>query len=202
MKISLRLAAPVIAGLVSLAAMLVSGATFAAGPKITGHMQNFTLAPAARSRAGVQWKDGDGKAVGLDDYKGKVVLLNFWATWCAPCIRELPSLDRLQASLAGDDFSVVALNINREGKRKAKRMMRRLKLKNLGLNLDREVMVAKSLGVLNIPTTFLFDRKGREIGKLEGGAEWDEKESITLIRYFIDNPDHADTLPAFAKEKK
>ena len=201
MKISLGLAPLMIAGLVSLATIPVAGPA-AAGPELSGHMQNFTLAPASRSRAGVQWKNGNGKVVGLDDYKGKVVLLNFWATWCAPCIRELPSLDRLQASLGGDDFSVVVLNIDREGKRKAKRMMRRLKLKNLSLNLDREVKVAKTLGVLNMPTTFLFDRKGREIGKLEGGAEWDEKESIALVKYFIDNPGHADTLPAFKKKKK
>ena len=201
MKISLGLGSLMIAGLVALAAVPVS-APAAAGPELTGHMQNFTLAPAARNRSAVQWKDANGKAVGLGDYKGKVVLLNFWATWCAPCIRELPSLDRLQATLGGDDFQVVALNINREGKRKAKRMMRRLKLKNLSLNLDREVKVAKTLGVLNMPTTFLFDRQGREIGKMEGGAEWDENESIALMKYFIDNPGHADTLPAFVKKKK
>ena len=109
--------------------------------------------------------------------------------------------DRLQAALGGNGFAVVALNINREGKRKAKRMMRRLKLKDLSLNLDRAVKVAKTLGVINMPTTFLFDRQGREIGKLEGGAEWDEKESIRLMKYFIDNPGYADTLPAFKKKK-
>jgi thiol-disulfide isomerase/thioredoxin len=191
-----------IAGLVSLAAIPVSGAAKAAGPKLSGHMQNFTLAPAARSRAGLQWKDGNGKETGLDTYKGKVVLLNFWATWCAPCIRELPSLDRLQAALGGDDFQVIALNVNREGKRKAQRMLRRLKLKNLTLNLDREVEVGKTLGLMNMPTTYLFDRQGREIGKLAGSAEWDEKESIALIKYFIDNPGYADTLPVFAEKKK
>jgi thiol-disulfide isomerase/thioredoxin len=202
MKISLGLAPLMIAGLVSLAAIPVSGAAFASGPELKGHMQNFILAPVSRSRSGVQWKDGNGKDVGLDTYKGKVVLVNFWATWCAPCIRELPSLDRMQAALGGDDFQVIALNIDREGKRKAKRMVRRLKLKNLSLNLDREVKAAKTLGVLNMPTTFLFDAKGREVGKLEGGAEWDEKESLALIKYFIDNPDHADTLPAFKRNKK
>lgn len=202
MKISLELAPLMIAGLVSLAAVPVSGTAKAAGPELSGHMQNFILAPLLRSRAGLQWKDGNGKQVGLDHYKGKVVLLNFWATWCAPCIRELPSLDRLQAALGGDDFQVIALNVDREGKRKAKRMLRRLKLKKLSLNLDRELKVGKTLGLLNMPTTYLFDRKGREVGKLEGGAEWDEKESIALIKYFIDHPGHADTLPAFAEKKK
>ncbi len=202
MQISLGLRPLMIAGLVSLAAIQAPATARAAGPELTGHMQNFILAPAARSRAGIKWKNANGEAVGLGDYKGKVVLLNFWATWCAPCIRELPSLDRLQAALGGDYFAVVALNINREGKRKAKRMMRRLKLKNLPLNLDREVKVAKTLRVLNMPTTFLFDRQGREIGKMEGGAEWDEKESIRLMKYFIDNPGHADTLPDFVKKKK
>jgi thiol-disulfide isomerase/thioredoxin len=197
----LSLARPLlIAGFAVLAATQAPATANAAGPELTGPMQNFTLAPAARGRAGIKWKDAKGNATGLADYQGQVVLLNFWATWCAPCIRELPSLDRLQASLGGDDFQVIALNVNREGKRKAKRMLRRLKLKNLALNLDREVKVAKILGVLNMPTTFLFDRQGRELGKLGGAAEWDEKESIQLIKYFIGNPDHADTLPAYKKK--
>lgn len=186
-----------IAGALALAVVQYGSSATAAGPKIKGHMQNFTLASTARSRTAIQWENSVGKAVGLKDFKGKIVLLNFWATWCAPCIRELPSLDRLQASLGGDDFHVVALNINREGKRKAARLVRRLKLKNLTLNLDREVKVAKTLDVLNIPTTFLFDHNGIELGKLEGAAEWDEKEAIELVKYFIDNPGHADTLPPY-----
>lgn len=200
MKKPTRLGPLKIAGLVFLAFIPDSGSAEATGPELSGHMQNFSLARAVYSRSGVQWKDGNGKKVGLDSYRGKVVLLNVWATWCAPCIRELPSLDRLQAAIGGDEFSVIALNINREGKFKAKQMLRRLKVSNLSLHLDREVKVAKSLGVMKVPITFLFDRKGREVGKLEGAAEWDEKEAIALIKYFIANPGHADLLPAFKKK--
>ncbi|MDP6644017.1 MAG: TlpA disulfide reductase family protein [Rhodospirillales bacterium] len=199
MRISAGLRPLIFTGLVALAAIQAPAPAGAAGPELSGHMQNFVLAPEARGRGNLKWKNGNGGEVNLADFKGKVVLLNFWATWCAPCIRELPSLDRLQASMGGKDFTVIALNIDRGGKRVAKRMLRRLKLKRLDLNLDRETKVAKALGVLIMPTTFLFDRQGTEIGKMEGVAEWDQRDASRLIKYFIDNPGHAGTLPPYKK---
>jgi thiol-disulfide isomerase/thioredoxin len=171
----------------------------AKGPVLTGAMQVFQLAPSVQPRPSpsddATWKDSSGKILNLANFSGKVVLVNYWATWCPPCVRELPSIDRLQAQLGGDDFTIVAISIDRGGKPIARRLMKRLRLKNLALYLDPSSKSAKTLGVRSMPTTFLFDRKGREIGKLEGGAEWDDKEAIALIRYFIDNPDHVDALP-------
>ncbi len=158
------------------------------GPRLEGHMEVFQVAPGARPRPGITWKDGNGKTVSLKDFGGKIVLMNFWATWCAPCVRELPSIDRLAATLDGEEFEVVAINIDRGGKPVALKMLRRLKLNNLDLYLDRENTAVRRLGVRQMPTTYVFDRKGREVGKLEGAAEWDEPEAVALVRYFIDNP--------------
>jgi thiol-disulfide isomerase/thioredoxin len=157
-------------------------------------MQLFQLAPSTRPRPTTTWKDASGKNLTLADFSGKVVLVNYWASWCPPCIRELPSIDRLQASLGGDNFTIVAINIDRGGKPIARRMVKRLKIKHLTLYLDRESNSARSLGVRSMPTTFVFDRKGREVGKLEGGAEWDDKAAVELINYFIKNPGYADNL--------
>jgi len=165
------------------------------GPKLEGHMEVFQVASGTRPRPEATWKDGNGKTVSLKDFGGKVVLVNFWATWCAPCVRELPSIDRLAATLDGEEFKVVAINIDRGGKPVAHKMVRRLKLKNLDLYLDRENTAVRGFGVRQMPTTYVFDRKGREVGKLEGGAEWDEPEAVAVVKYFIDNPNHGGNPP-------
>lgn len=165
------------------------------GPKLEGPMEIFQVAPGTRPRPETTWKDGNGKTVSLKDFDGKVVLVNFWATWCAPCVRELPSIDRLAASLDGEEFKVVAISIDRGGNPAARKMLRRLKLNNLDLYLDRENTAVREFGVRQMPTTYVFDRKGREVGRLEGAAEWDEPEAVALVRYFIDNPNHGDNPP-------
>lgn len=169
-----------------------------AKPPVKGEIRGFDLAPSTRPRPDAKWTDADGKSITLADFEGKVTLVNFWATWCPPCIRELPSIDRLQASMASDDFTVVGISIDRGGKPVARRLMRRLKLKHLDLYLDRDSSAARTLGLRNMPTTFLYDRKGREVGKLAGSAEWDTRDAKRLLKYFIDNPNYADKLPTRA----
>lgn len=165
-------------------------------PEITGQMQNFELGKSTRPRPTFTWMNAKDETVSLADFEGKVVLLNFWATWCSPCIRELPSLNRLQAQLGGDKFVLVALNIDRAGKPVASKMARRLKLDALDLYMDPSLKSSRVLGVKVMPSTFLFDRLGREVGRMEGVAEWDAPEAVSLMKYFIDRPDYADKLPS------
>ena len=177
----------------------VVGHTASGGPKIVGQMQNFELYKSTRPRPNFQWQDEQGQPVSLTNFAGKVVLFNFWATWCVPCIRELPSLDRLNAKLGGDKFTVVTLNIDRAGKPVALKMVKRLKLKTLRLYLNPKLKISRALGVKVMPSTFLFDAKGRELGKLEGAAEWDAPEAIDFMRYFIDRPGYAERLPSIGR---
>lgn len=166
-----------------------------AKPPVRGDIRTFQLAPSSRPRPDVSWKTGDGKTLTLADFAGKVVLLNFYAAWCPPCIRELPSVDRLQAKLASDKFEVIAMSIDAKGKTTARRLIKRqLKLQNLDLHLDPKSTVARTLGLRSMPTTYVFDAKGHEVGKLEGAAEWDSRDSIALMKYFIDNPKYSDSL--------
>jgi len=177
----------------------VGNFAYAQGPKLSGAMEVFQLAPNTLPRPSPSddaiWKDAEGKNISLADFKGKVVLLNYWASWCLPCIRELPSIDRLQKKLGGNDFAVVAISIDRGGKTKARKLTKRLKLKHLTLYLDRKSEAAKNMGVRSMPTTFIFDRKGREVGKLVGSAEWDEPDAVRLLKFFIKNPAYVDGLP-------
>ncbi len=121
----------------------------------------------------------------LADFRGKVVLVNFWASWCSPCLRELPSIDRLQNALASDDFTVIAINIDREGKLVAEAFANRLELKHLDLYMDPGGIVGRDVGVNVMPTTVLFGRDGKEIGRMEGPAEWDASEAQALILYYV-----------------
>ena len=172
-----------------------SPAHASAGPKRMGHMQSFEMASSLRPRPTVAWKDDAGLEVSLANFSGKVVMLNFWASWCSPCLRELPSINRLQARLGSDQFTVVALNVDRGGKSVASRYTRRLNLDKLNLYLDQDNNTVKSMKLQSMPTTIIFDAKGREVGKLVGSAEWDSEEAVGLLQWFIDNPGHADQLP-------
>lgn len=165
------------------------------GIHLVGQVERFQLADTATQRPDVSWFDMNGKSISLSDFEGRVVLINYWATWCAPCLQELPSVNRLQASLASDDFTVVAINIDRDAANTAPATVRKLNLDALELYIDARSTSARKLGVRGMPTTFLMDRQGRLIGRFEGGAEWDMPESISLVQYFIDHPNYLDELP-------
>jgi len=157
-------------------------------------MQSFAITHGLRAPLAVAWRDANGQEISLAAFRGKVVMLNFWASWCSPCLRELPSINRLQARLGGDQFTVVALNVDREGKSVAERYTRRLKLDKLALYIDQSNNAAKSMKLKNMPTTIIFDAEGREVGRLVGAAEWDTEEAINLLKWFIDNPGYADKM--------
>ncbi len=166
-----------------------------AGPERVGQMRSFEMTPSLHPRPTVTWKDAAEQEVSLASFSGKVVMLNFWASWCSPCLRELPSINRLQARLGGDQFAVVALNVDRGGKPVASRYTRKLNLDKLDLYLDQDNTTAKSMRLQSMPTTIIFDARGREVGRIVGSAEWDTEEAVALLQWFIDNPGHADQLP-------
>ena len=125
--------------------------------------------------------NGNGATVSLDDWRGKVVLLNLWATWCVPCRKEMPALDRLQGALGSSDFEVVALSIDRAGAAGARRFLDSIGIKNLKLYADPTAKLANTFRAPGLPMTILVDRQGREAGRLIGPAEWDSAEAQALI---------------------
>jgi thiol-disulfide isomerase/thioredoxin len=127
----------------------------------------------------------DGKAMMLSDLKGKVVLLNLWATWCAPCRKEMPFLAKLQTELGSDQFEVVALSVDRGGPDKAKKFLAEVGASALKFYHDPTAQAGFSLMAIGMPTTLLFDREGREIGRLVGPAEWHSDDAKALIKAAI-----------------
>jgi thiol-disulfide isomerase/thioredoxin len=155
------------------------------GPPRTGGMQQFSLYTPPPPVPDVPYYDAAGKPRTLADLKGKVVLVNFWATWCAPCIRELPSLDRLQAEMVGKDFTVLTINEDRKGAEVAGPFLEKHGWKNLPVAADRQLALSRAMGVRGMPSTFILSRSGAVMGVLTGPAEWDSPEAKALVRYYI-----------------
>ena len=129
--------------------------------------------------------NGDGATLRLSDLGGKVVLLNIWATWCVPCREEMPQLNDLQAALGGEDFEVVATNIDKGGPDKARKFLDETKATDLTLYTDPTGKLFSKLRAVGMPTTLLIDREGKEIGRLVGPADWASPQAKRLIEAAI-----------------
>lgn len=153
-----------------------------------GHMAGFVFKTKPEIVPSVAFQDGNGAPKSLKDWSGKIVLLNLWATWCTPCRKEMPALDRLQKELGGDAFEVVALSVDKSGVVGAKTFLDQIKVQNLRVFADPTVRAGAELKVPGLPTTLLIDREGREIGRLVGPAEWDSADAKRLLSAVISTP--------------
>ncbi len=147
--------------------------------------KNFVMHEASKQVPAIAFEDEQGRAQSLADFRGKVVLLNIWATWCGPCRREMPALDRLQAALGGAEFQVVALSIDRSGIEAVRKFYAEVGVRNLALHIDSTGKAARDLGAIGLPATVLIDRQGREIGRLMGPAEWDEPGIVEFLKRVV-----------------
>lgn len=152
---------------------------------LKGDMKNVTLLESPRELPQISFKDGDGNTRSLGEFEGQVLLVNFWATWCAPCREEMPSLDNLQRELGSDDFSVLAIGQDLQGIEKTKKFLKALKVEHLDAYNDKTVKSGRAFGVFGLPATLIIDRNGNEVGRLVGPAEWDSYEAIELLKAVI-----------------
>lgn len=168
-----------------LAAALLAAVVLAVAAAPLAHAQepprNFVLHAAPKPIPAVSFEDDQGRPRSLADFRGKVVLLNIWATWCPPCRREMPSLDRLQSRLGGPDFEVAALSIDRAGIDVVRRFYAEAGIRNLAIYIDSSGKASRELGATGLPSTLLIDREGRELGRLAGPSEWDAAGTVAFI---------------------
>jgi len=145
----------------------------------------FARPAAPKPMPELRFVDGAGRALTLADFRGKVVLLNIWATWCAPCREEMPALDRLQASLGGERFQVVALSVDQQGASIARRFYGEVGIKALPLYVDPSAKAAFVLDAAGLPASLLVDRAGREVGRHLGAVQWDSADVVEQLRRAI-----------------
>ena len=125
-----------------------------------------------------------GNTVSLSEFAGRFVLINFWATWCEPCLREMPSLERMQSRL-GDQITVVAISEDRGGSKTVEPFINKLGLKSFKTYLDPKSDAGRAFKVVGLPTSFLIDREGRVLGRIEGAAEWDSPKLLGVLKSFL-----------------
>jgi thiol-disulfide isomerase/thioredoxin len=166
-----------------------AGALAAAGrvaPLAGGEIAAFRVATAPDPLGSLAFKTPDGADTTLASFAGKTVLLNLWATWCVPCRAEMPTLDRLQAELGGDDFAVLAVNVDVKNPERARAFLDEIGVSRLAFYADPSFAIFNDLKkrglAFGLPSTILVDGKGCRIGGVEGPAEWDSEEAKALIR--------------------
>ena len=148
-------------------------------------MQNFTLSAGPSPAPETTFRDANGNTLSLADFAGKILVVNFWATWCFPCIREIPTLDRLQGRLGAKDFAVLAMSQDREGASVVRAFFTKSKVQNLKIYMDTNGEFAAAFAVQGLPTTLVLGRDGSELGRLAGIAEWDGRDARALIGFFL-----------------
>ena len=146
--------------------------------------------PPAKDPVVINLKDMNGRNVSLSDFKGKIVFLNFWTTWCPTCRIEMPSMEKLHRKLKDKDFAMVTINLQ-ESASQVKAFFKQYNLTFTAL-LDSTGEVGVAFGIRTIPTTYILDKTGRIIGLVNGPREWDSKDAIALFEKLIDNDAVAD----------
>jgi thiol-disulfide isomerase/thioredoxin len=157
-----------------------SGGGFKAFAK--GHMGAFLVKADRPAVPDLVFQDSTGAEIKLSKWQGRVVLLNLWATWCAPCRKEMPALNDVQKQLGSKDFEVVALSVDRKGLDASAAFLKDTAADALGLYVDETSKSLESLQAFGLPATLLIDRQGREIGRLLGPAEWNSADAIALMK--------------------
>ena len=144
----------------------------------------FHTSPEAVSSAAFNLADDAGTAT-LADYRGKVVLLNFWATWCAPCRKEMPGLSELQSEFGGADFEVLTIATGRNSPKGIKKFFADIGVDNLPRHQDPKQALAAQMGIFGLPITVILNAEGQEIARLRGDADWASESAKAVIRALL-----------------
>ncbi|SFI50570.1 TlpA disulfide reductase family protein [Albimonas pacifica] len=148
----------------------------------TGAMAKFALRESLGDPLEAEFVNANGAPATVADFAGKVTVLNLWATWCPPCLKEMPALNELQAALKGSGAQVVTVAVQSGGRAKAKDFLKEKMLYELPAYADERNALPREVGILGLPTTLILDPQGREIGRLQGDAEWNAPEAEALLR--------------------
>ncbi|WP_291837351.1 TlpA disulfide reductase family protein [Limimaricola sp.] len=169
-------------------AQAASADTSALAALRSGDMQKLALSDKPVPLPTDSFTDEAGKSVSFENLKGKVLLVNFWATWCAPCRKEMPTLAALQTALGSDQFQVVTIATGRNSPDAVARFFDEIGVKNLPRYMDPQQQIARKAGILGLPVTLIVDRQGQEVGRLQGDADWSSDSAKAILSAVIGQP--------------
>ena len=147
-------------------------------------IKNLVLIKDPKTYESIIFRDINQKNVDLDDFKGKLILINFWATWCAPCKEEMPSLDNLQSNNNLSNLKIFPINISQEDLSKSKLFFQKLNIQNLDIYMDAPVTLAKKFALRGVPTTILFNKQGKEFARIMGSIDFNNEEFINWLKNY------------------
>jgi len=148
----------------------------------TGEMRKLAIHKAPLAMPAVSILDMKGNKRSLDEFKGKYILLNFWAAWCAPCRAEMPALDRLQGAIGGDNIQVLLVAAGRNPRPAITKFFKDASIRNLLTLRDPKQRLSRPLGIFGLPTTLILNPDGKEIARMQGDANWSSTEAISFLR--------------------
>lgn len=141
--------------------------------------------PSPAEPKALTFRDAQGGVVSLADFRGSGIVLNLWATWCTPCVAEMPALDALAAAVAGENIRVMPLSSDRGGSAVVQRFYVAHDIRHLGIWIDPKAVATQGWGARGLPTTLIIDRLGREVARLEGSAQWNSPAVVARIRALV-----------------
>ena len=147
-------------------------------------IKNLVINKELKKYEDLTFLDSKKEQINLKDFKGKLILLNFWATWCAPCKEEMPSLDLLDKKASLDNLKIFPINVGQESEEKAINFFNDLKIKNLDTYFDSPITLAKKFSLRGIPTTILLNKDGLEFARIVGSINFENKEFIRWLSNF------------------
>ena len=147
-------------------------------------LKNLVLIKNPKLYEDVVFLDIKLKNVNLDDFKGKLIILNFWATWCAPCKEEMPSLDELQSNTKLNNLKIFPINIGQEDRSKSESFFKELNIKNLDIYIDAPITLAKKFSLRGVPTTIILNKKGKEFARIMGSIDFNDEEFINWLKFY------------------
>ena len=151
---------------------------------LNNELQDLELNREKINISNLVFKNHEGQEIRFSNFKNKILLVNFWATWCVPCIKEMPSLDRLKSKF-DENFDVIAISIDRDGVKKVSNFFEENKIIYLNKFFDIKNSVSKEMNLFGVPTTFFINKKGEIIGSYQGDMEWDNDTVVKFIEYLI-----------------
>jgi len=149
--------------------------------KETPNIKNLVINKELKTYKNLAFLDSKQEIVKLDNYKGKLVILNFWAIWCAPCKKEMPSLDSLKSNKSLDNLEIFPINIGKDNLKKSQKFYSELEIKNLEIYFDNPITLAKELSLRGVPTTIIFDKRGNEFARIIGSIDFSDKSFIEWL---------------------
>ncbi|MGS0683171.1 TlpA disulfide reductase family protein [Shewanella sp. 125m-7] len=194
-----------VVGLVAATLLLASGAQAYPGmekqaqTEVQSSVDLISVLPKPFPIEAVPFKDNKGNAVDFSQYKGKVIMVNMWATWCPPCVRELPAISRFSAKIGSDDFEVLPVSIDLDGNKQVEPFLKSLGMENFNTYYDKEQKLGHVFPLDTIPATFILNRDGELIAFVRTFVDWDDDKAVTLIKSFLEQPQLQSQVSATAE---